>query len=361
MAHGAARSHRPGGACARRSRSTSAAATRARRSRRSAPSRSRPRRPSWRRTTSSPSSATCSPQAARIASRTAPCATRSCAAPSTSPHRSPAARSAEEGARLLAAEWALDDRDAPRAIELLNALPLGVARRTHALRLKLQAARLGRLPQEALKTARLLIKHQGFSAVAGGRPGPLARLRIARHCPRRRSAAPALAVVRSGRPARSVHRGARGDAGERARRERRCAGLAAAALGPCRRARRRGARRCRRGACRRRRRHRRGMAAAPRVGRAGVCRATAPSHWPPAARWPRAALWGKARALLEQAAADAMLPTGGAPQGLDRARRAGRAGGRREPRGTLLRERRTPGLSGSRCYNCEFSGCSSVG
>jgi HemY protein len=80
--------------------------------------------------------------------------------------RSPAARSAEEGARLLAAEWALDDRDAPRAIELLNALPLGVARRTHALRLKLQAARLGRQPQEALKTARLLIKHQGFSEIA---------------------------------------------------------------------------------------------------------------------------------------------------------------------------------------------------
>ncbi len=80
--------------------------------------------------------------------------------------RSPAARSAEEGARLLAAEWALDDRDAPRAGELLNELPLGVARRTHALRLKLQAARLGGLPQEALKTARLLVKHQGFSAAA---------------------------------------------------------------------------------------------------------------------------------------------------------------------------------------------------
>ena len=81
-------------------------------------------------------------------------------------HRSAAARSAEEGARLLAAEWALDDRDAPRAIELLNALPIGVARRTHALRLKLQAARLGRQPQEALKTARSLVKHQGFSSVA---------------------------------------------------------------------------------------------------------------------------------------------------------------------------------------------------
>jgi HemY protein len=80
--------------------------------------------------------------------------------------RSAAARSAEEGARLLAAEWALDDRDAPRALDLLGALPLGVARRTHALRLKLQATRLGRQPQEALKTARLLAKHQGFSKIA---------------------------------------------------------------------------------------------------------------------------------------------------------------------------------------------------
>jgi HemY protein len=80
--------------------------------------------------------------------------------------RSASARSAEEGARLLAAEWAIDDRDAPRAMELLGELPLGVARRTHALRLRLQATRLGRQPQEALKTARLLAKHQGFSKVA---------------------------------------------------------------------------------------------------------------------------------------------------------------------------------------------------
>jgi HemY protein len=80
--------------------------------------------------------------------------------------RSAAARSAEEGARLLAAEWALDDRDAPRAMELLSELPVGVSRRTHALRLRLQATRLGRQPQEALKTARLLAKHQGFSKVA---------------------------------------------------------------------------------------------------------------------------------------------------------------------------------------------------
>src|SRR5512146_2191347 len=77
--------------------------------------------------------------------------------------RSAAARPAEEGARLLAAEWALDDRDAARALELLAELPPGVARRTHALRLKLQATRLSDQPQDALKTARLLAKHQGFS------------------------------------------------------------------------------------------------------------------------------------------------------------------------------------------------------
>jgi HemY protein len=80
--------------------------------------------------------------------------------------RSAAARPAEEGARLLAAEWAIDDRDAGRALALLAELPPGVARRTHALRLKLQATRLGLQPLEALKTARLLAKHQGFSRSA---------------------------------------------------------------------------------------------------------------------------------------------------------------------------------------------------
>jgi HemY protein len=80
--------------------------------------------------------------------------------------RSPAARSVEEGARLLAAEFALEDRDAERALALLAELPPGVARRTHALRLKLQATRLSRQPLEALRTARLLAKHQGFSKTA---------------------------------------------------------------------------------------------------------------------------------------------------------------------------------------------------
>ena len=80
--------------------------------------------------------------------------------------RNPGGRSADEGARLLAAEWALDDRDAPRALALLAELPPGVARRTQALRLKLQAARMARQPLEALHTAHLLANHQAFSAIA---------------------------------------------------------------------------------------------------------------------------------------------------------------------------------------------------
>jgi HemY protein len=71
-----------------------------------------------------------------------------------------------DGAHLLMAEWALDDRDAQRGLEALRALPPGVARRTQALRLKLQAARMAQRPLEALQTARLLAKHQGFSQIA---------------------------------------------------------------------------------------------------------------------------------------------------------------------------------------------------
>ena len=69
----------------------------------------------------------------------------------------------DDAARLLAAEWALEDRDAGRALELLDALPPGAARRTQALRLRLQAARRARQPVEALRTARLLANHQAFS------------------------------------------------------------------------------------------------------------------------------------------------------------------------------------------------------
>lgn len=74
----------------------------------------------------------------------------------------PQARPLEEGAVLLAAEWALDERQPERALGLLNELPPGVARRTQALRLRLQATRWSRQPLDALRTARLLAKHQGF-------------------------------------------------------------------------------------------------------------------------------------------------------------------------------------------------------
>lgn len=76
------------------------------------------------------------------------------------------AGSAADSVQLLAAEWALDDRDASRSMALLGELAPGVARRTQALRLKLQATRQLRKPMEALQTARLLAKHQGFSVQA---------------------------------------------------------------------------------------------------------------------------------------------------------------------------------------------------
>lgn len=80
--------------------------------------------------------------------------------------RAGGARAQEDGARLLAAEWALDDRDATRALSVLAELAPGVARRTQALRLRLQASRLARQPLDALRTARLLAKHQAFSKAA---------------------------------------------------------------------------------------------------------------------------------------------------------------------------------------------------
>jgi HemY protein len=82
----------------------------------------------------------------------------------------------EEGARLLSAEFALDDRAPHRALQELATLPAGIARRTQALRIKLSAARLANQPIEALRAARLLAKHQGFSpAVAQGLLRSLAR------------------------------------------------------------------------------------------------------------------------------------------------------------------------------------------
>lgn len=71
-----------------------------------------------------------------------------------------------DGARMLSAEWALDDRDAGRALDQLGLLPAGVGRRTQALRMRLRASRLAEQPLEALKTARLLAKHQAFAQSA---------------------------------------------------------------------------------------------------------------------------------------------------------------------------------------------------
>ncbi|MFX8160640.1 hypothetical protein ABTL01_19970, partial [Acinetobacter baumannii] len=56
--------------------------------------------------------------------------------------------------------------DASRALSLLGELAPGVARRTQALRLRLQASRLARQPLDALRPARLLAKHQAFSKAA---------------------------------------------------------------------------------------------------------------------------------------------------------------------------------------------------
>lgn len=76
------------------------------------------------------------------------------------------AQETREGAVLRAARWALDDREPQAAMEWLQGLPQGAARRTLALRLRLKASRLAGQPAEALETARLLAKHRAFSPVA---------------------------------------------------------------------------------------------------------------------------------------------------------------------------------------------------
>lgn len=71
-----------------------------------------------------------------------------------------------EGIELRAARWALEDRDPAAALARLGQLPVGVARRTLALRLRLKAARLSQRTADALETARLLAKHRAFSPQA---------------------------------------------------------------------------------------------------------------------------------------------------------------------------------------------------
>lgn len=74
-----------------------------------------------------------------------------------------------EGSLLLQAEWALDDRDASAALAALDQLAPGAARRIQAQRLRMQALRATGQPLEAMRSARLLAKHQAFKpAVAQG-------------------------------------------------------------------------------------------------------------------------------------------------------------------------------------------------
>lgn len=72
---------------------------------------------------------------------------------------------AREAVLLRAMRWALHDRDAAAALEWLERLPAGVARRTVALRLRLKVARLAGNVNLALETTRLLAKHRAFSAL----------------------------------------------------------------------------------------------------------------------------------------------------------------------------------------------------
>lgn len=71
-----------------------------------------------------------------------------------------------EGARLRAARWALDEHDAALALQLLDDMGQGAARRMLALRLRLTAARMAGKTVLALETARLLAKHHALSQLA---------------------------------------------------------------------------------------------------------------------------------------------------------------------------------------------------
>lgn len=79
------------------------------------------------------------------------------------PKLASAQSAARDGVLLRAVRWAIEDRDVQAARSHLALLPQGTARRIQALRLKLRVARMGRVTQEALETARLLAKHRAFS------------------------------------------------------------------------------------------------------------------------------------------------------------------------------------------------------
>jgi HemY protein len=77
------------------------------------------------------------------------------------------AQDARDGVQLRGARWAIDDRDAGAAMQWLDQLGQGAARRTVALRLRFKATRLAGQARAALETARLLTKHRAFSELAG--------------------------------------------------------------------------------------------------------------------------------------------------------------------------------------------------
>ncbi|MDP2367696.1 heme biosynthesis protein HemY [Rhodoferax sp.] len=76
------------------------------------------------------------------------------------------AQETRDAVQMRGARWALEDRDAAAALHWIDQLPQGAGRRTIALRLRLEAARLGRKTVLALETARLLAKHRAFSEEA---------------------------------------------------------------------------------------------------------------------------------------------------------------------------------------------------
>lgn len=75
-------------------------------------------------------------------------------------------QAAREGAQMRSARWALDDRDPSLALQRLDALPQGAARRIVALRTRLKAARQAGQTRLALETTRALIRHRALSPVA---------------------------------------------------------------------------------------------------------------------------------------------------------------------------------------------------
>jgi HemY protein len=83
-----------------------------------------------------------------------------------SPGRRRDAQELREGVQLRLARWAFDDRDVQAALQRLDELPQGVARRTLALRLRLKVTRLAGQFRSALETVRLLGKHRAFSELA---------------------------------------------------------------------------------------------------------------------------------------------------------------------------------------------------